>query len=232
MYFKNNKTILMLFLAGGIAFVAFLYSPIASPELYNSTGFYMAYTSSATKIEINKGAQIPNNKKAIRFAQQGQSVYSGIPDNINGNSNISVDKVNGGMIAGNSTLTGKTTSNISVFTEKTDHFIVLGSTKSNEGGNGSSKSSGLNSGSLTASACALTSDATGGQSNRQSAPAATNGFSGGPDPGGDPTGDPLPIGNGDLVISTITLIYIGFIFRKNHIKQIFRTKPFGQRNTL
>ena len=210
----------MLFLVGGVAFVAFLYSPIASPELYSSTGFYVAYTSPSTKIEINKGAEIPNNKKAIRFPQQGQSVYSGIPDNINGNSNISVNKsINNGMITGNSSLTSKTTtSNGSALTEKQDHLTVLGSTKNNEGGNSSAKSPGLSSSGLATSAYTLSSDAIGGQNNRQSAPASTNGFSGGSDPGGDPSGPPLPISDGVMFFPFIALIYSGFIFVRKQLK--------------
>jgi hypothetical protein len=187
---RNKKKKLVWILVWAVLFIAVLYSPIGSPDLYTSKYYYTEYQS----VTLNEGT-IPNASK-IKSSQEYNDDAPELPDiseSLHANyaagnySSTPVSTSQGSYYGGGQTLSYQN-NNSSGSGSGGGSFVVSGRSGSSAASSGFSMTSGITTLSLTSNLNATTP--------KQMTTASTEDDGGGTDPGGDPTGNPIPVGDG------------------------------------
>lgn len=196
----NNKQsrILIWGLAWAGLFVAVLYSPVGSPDMYTPSTYFQnsGVDFSTTTIQNASSGRYSGSDNLSSFEmtvgiQQGANYLSYSP------TSMGVSTSSNGFY-GFSSQRNQSSTGVSQF-----------------GGSGmiAGKASGKGSNSGSGSAIGMASNLNSssmfeGSSNRQSAPYTPN--SGATDPGEDPTGNPIPVGDGLPFLLVLVAIYVGW----------------------
>lgn len=173
-------------------FIAVLYSPIGSPDLYNSQNYYIESHSANFSNNV-----IPNASK-VRFIAENNTPEPDMPDmnssglhttlHGTGNSQTAQAPSPGSSYSG---------SQVGSFQNNSPSSPggINGGGISIIAGSGSRSSAG-SSGIILTNGMASISTTTLSTTNTTTRQLANQTLTGGTDPGGDPTGDPIPVGDG------------------------------------
>lgn len=190
-------------------FIAVLYSPIGSPNLYYTQYYYSVNNSTP----FNNGV-IPN-ASSVKFTADNNSSELDIPDL----SNSGLRSMMGG--AGSYRSAGTVSSGSSYSSSLPQTYQNNSSPSSGNiggggisiiAGNGSHSSAGSSGIVMTNGIASLTTSnlSTTNTSTRQ---LTTQTLTGGTDPGGDPSGDPIPVGDGWGLLIFLATCYGVFNYR-------------------
>lgn len=208
---RNRKKKLVWILVWAGLFIAVLYSPVGSPDLYTSKNYYVEYQS----VTFKDGA-IPNAFK-IKSSQEYNDDVPEIPDiseslHANyaaGNYNSSPVYTSQGSYYGGGQTLSYQNNNSSGSGGGGGSFVVSGRSGSSAASSGFSMTSGITTLSLTSNLNATTP--------KQSVSNYTT-DTGGTDPGGDPDGNPIPVGDGWGLFILFGIFYI--LFKKKSLKKV------------
>jgi len=186
---KNQKRIMIWMLVWAGLFIAVLYSPVGSPDLYTSKNYYIEYQSVTFK-----DGTIPNASK-IKSPPESSDNDLDIPDvSVGSNTSYSVGNYSStpvsslqGYSYGGEQTQSYQNNNTADGGGGGGSFIVSGRSGSSAASSGFSTSSGI-------TTLSLTSDLKVSVPKQMSS--ASTDDDGGTNPGGDPTGNPIPVGDG------------------------------------
>jgi hypothetical protein len=209
---RNKKKKLVWILVWAGLFIAVLYSPIGSPDLYTSKYYYAEYQSVTFK-----DGTIPNASK-IKSSQEYNDDAPELPDiseslHANyaaGNYSSAPVSTSQGSYYGGGQLSYQN-NNSSGSGSGGGSFVVSGRSGSSAASSGFSMTSGITTLSLTTNLNASTS--------KQSVTNYTT-DTGGTDPGGDPGGNPIPVGDGWGLLVLLGLCYVAYkmvLINKNQL---------------
>lgn len=196
---KQKKRMYWLLLWSGL-FIAVLYSPIGSPDLYSSKYSFIEYQS----LVPNKGGIL--NSPKITYSPNLNSDELDIPDmSTVMKSNYSIGKSTSNKISNNGSSYSaiqfqsyRSNNSISGGQNSSGSVVLAGrSSRSSAGTSGITMANGI----TTLSTTSNINNTTTKQSVTADDP------QGGTDPGGDPVGDPIPVGNGLKLFIFFGVIY-------------------------
>jgi hypothetical protein len=219
---KKKNILVWIFVWAGLL-IAVLYSPIGSPDLYSTKGYFVGNQS----VNFKDGA-IENAPKGGVFTDEDNNNQINVPDYSSSENNSPKYAVNSSATANTS---GSTTSGSYNASQPSAYQNTSGSSSSGSMGGGgstfisrnSSKSSDasstitMNSGGVTT----LSTNLSTTSPKQSTLSGATGSGNSGTDPGGDPTGPPVPVGDGWIFL---LLLAAGYGAWRKKFRQVTKTQ--------
>ncbi len=220
---KKKNILVWMFVWAGLL-IAVLYSPIGSPDLYSTKGYFVGNQS----VNFKDGA-IENAPKGGAFTDEDNNNQINVPDYSSSEDNSPKYAVNSYSTAASTS--ESTTSGSYNASQSSAYQNASGSSSSgNMGGGGStfishnsSKSSDASS-TVTMSTGGITTLSTDLTTSNSTKQAVLSHGGHGTDPGGNPTGPPVPVGDGWIFLLLLAAGYGAWrkkfrIVTKTHIEE-------------